>query len=79
MFVLGVEKILLAGELLEIVLGLLLGVGLGFVLARIGRIKLVQPELLAGFDAELLAVVQGFEPPARRVSNAAPDSIVIGK
>ena len=64
MFVLGVEKSLLAGELLEIVLGVLLGVGLGRELARVGRIELVQPDFLARFDAELLAVVQGFEPPA---------------
>ena len=43
--VLGVEESLLVGELLEIMLGLLLGCVFRFVLARIGRIELVQPEL----------------------------------
>jgi hypothetical protein len=77
-FVLGVEKGLLAGELLEKVLRLLLGRGLGFVLGLIGRIELVQPELFARFDAELLAIVQGCEPPAA-APKRGPDSIVIVK
>jgi hypothetical protein len=62
-----------------VVLGLLFRFVLGSLLAGIGRIESVQPELVPRFDAELLTVVQGFEPPARRVSSAAPGSIVIGK
>ena len=74
---LGVEKGLLAGELLEIVFGLFLGRRVGFMLARIGRIELAQPDLVARLDAELLAVVQGFEPPAAAFNRRAGAIVMI--
>jgi hypothetical protein len=42
--VLGVEDRLLVRELLAEILSLLLGLGLRFVFALIGRIELVQPQ-----------------------------------
>jgi hypothetical protein len=48
------------------------------VLGLVGRIKLVQLELLARFHPELLAVVQAFEPPHAGVESAAR-SIVMEK
>ena len=38
------------GEFLEAELGLRLRLGLGFVLARIGRIKLIEPNFFTRFD-----------------------------
>ena len=61
---LGVEQILLVGELGAAVFRRLLGDRLGFVLAGERRIELLEPQLFARFDAELLLIIQGFEPPS---------------
>ncbi len=78
MFVLRVEQGLLPGEPLEIAFSVFLGRILGCVLGLIGRIKLVQLELLARFHPERLAVVQAFEPPHADAELAA-GSIVMEK
>ena len=74
--VVGVEKGLLTSKLLDIALGVLLGAGLGPLLARGGRIDFAQFERLPRFDAERLAVVQDFEPPADGSPNS-PSFIVM--
>ncbi len=57
---LGVEDGLLVRELLAEILSLLLGLGLRCVFALVGRIELVQPQLLARVDAKLFAIVHAF-------------------
>ena len=57
MFVLRVEQGLLMGELFEIVLGVLFAFVLRCEFAGVGWIKLIEPEFLARFDPELLAVI----------------------
>ena len=60
---LGVKPILLLGELGADLLDRLLRRRLGLVLAGEGWVELVQLELFARLDAELLAVIQGCGPP----------------
>src|SRR5271169_717961 len=58
--VLGVEDGLLARQLLAVILRLLLGLGFRCVFALVGRIELVQPQLVARVDAKLFAIVHTF-------------------
>ena len=57
MLVLGIEELLLTGELVAKMFGLNLGVRLSLVFAYVGRVELAQLQFAAGLDHELLAVV----------------------
>src|SRR5271169_6275404 len=58
--VLGVEDGLLARQLLAVILSLLLGLGFRCVFALVGRIELVQPQLVARTNKKLFAIVHAF-------------------
>ena len=60
MLVLGIEELLLTGELVAKMFGLNLGVRLSLVFALVGRVELAQFQFAARLDHELLAVVHVF-------------------
>ncbi len=53
----GVQKILRLGETLDVFLDLRQGLFVRFVLAAIGRVKLVEPDFVPRFDEEFFAVI----------------------